>query len=345
MMDRILNHARQCRKNWPRRARRAMDGLMAYIRQLYRRDVGWMVLSFLLALAIYYHVDKLINERKTFRAAFRVVTERGLTGTVEDLSRVDVEIRGTKASLDSLSDGKLAFVLKPKGAAGDRVRMRLEERMLEGKGRLRVTSIMPPEVNVLITHERRVELPVMPPMIVGKPLHGQAKLQYDTQHAEVFGDGAYLDKMVADGVTLQTETIDVEGRSKSFAATVKIDMPITTAVREIRPSEITVQVNIIHDLVTKNFDNVPLQLSAPPEMLTAWSAGTNAVRVRITGLPAVMQDLTISNITAVADIKPVIDGLTNQVPVRVSVPNDITVESVESMPAVIPITKVEPLVQ
>ncbi len=308
---------------------------LARLRDWATRDFVWLGLALFLALATYLHVNRLISVTASVPVALEVVTEKGLTGMVEEVSVAEVMLRGTSTDIHALQASKLRFKLRPRGAAGNRVKVRLEEYMLHGAGRLRVRDISPREVEVLITHERQITLDVAPPVVVGKPMQGRVEVTYEPRRVEVFGTGNYLDRMVQDGVILQTEPINIEHRTKSFSTNLKIMMPATTAVREIKPGEVRVEVNFINDLVNREFLHVPLRLSGPADSGSGWIASTNAVTVRVTGRPSMVERLNIEDIYAFAELQPVIDGTTQEAPVQVKVPNEMIIDSVETLPSTI----------
>ncbi|MCL1888139.1 MAG: hypothetical protein FWF96_04645, partial [Kiritimatiellaeota bacterium] len=314
---------------------------VARLRDLEPRDYAWLAFALALALLVYWHVGRLINVTASVPVALEVETEKGLAGMVEEVSVAQVTLRGSAADINALQANRLRLRLRPKGAAGQRVEVRLREHMLYGAGRLRVLDITPDAVAVAITHERNITLPVAPPMLLGQPSQGRVEISYEPKTAEVFGTGAYLDKMLLDGASLQTDFINLEDRTKSFSTNVKILMPATTAVREIKPGEVRVEVVFVYDLVSREFENVPLQLMASAGSGASWAASTNAVTVRVTGLPGMIDRLDAADIYAfTGPLAPPADVDTNTAPVLVRVPNGITIESAEAFPPTVTLRRI-----
>ncbi len=242
--------------------------------EIKKRAMAWLHengmlagISVTVAIVGFFTIRENISYTETRTVTVDVERESGMALMAVRPASVKVTFRGSLNELRQLDRRDPRVILKaPRGGPGaGTVRMTLRPRHLRGTAGLRVAAIEPSEVSITFDHQGEREFPIAPPMLEGKPLRGRAEVDYSPRTAIVRGARLQLDNLHNQGVNLQLERVNVDGRVQGFSQTVAILPPEDAWLPEITPSEVTVHVDIKPDLTMRTFTNVPvrLELSTP----------------------------------------------------------------------------------
>ncbi len=320
-------------------------------------DWRWKGLALLLATLLYFVIRGSIRHTQTLVVPIDIDPQAQVAAaTIEPLS-AEVTIQGTLNELQRFSGRDLRLVLRPgfsndpavnaswirrwlRSLFGSRsmVRSHTEEfrlsaRRLRGaRENIRVVKIEPKMAKVTYDVRGEVDLPVAEPVVVGKPYRGRVVIDYSPRTVRVTGSRDQLDAMVANGVQLQTEPVDVEGRVQGYKKTLPILQPSMTRLVKFEPAEVSAEVKIIADRFTREFQDVPVLLAAAPGGGGAWRASPEAVGVRLSGRAEMIAALQTNQVAVMVDLRTISGSASNTLPVQVVLPYDSAVETVEISP-------------
>jgi YbbR domain-containing protein len=158
---------------------------------------------------------------------------------------------------------------------------------------------------------------VLKPVTVGLPFTGHVELDFSPKTATLTGPGRRLS-----GVdTVVTEPVDVDGRVASFSKLVRVLPPSDTWVSQVEPSEITVQVRIVTDTVSREWERVPVSLITEAGQMNPFRVEPSTVTVIGTGRPEVVGKIEITAMKSFVDCRKLSPGLSYEMPVEIVCPS------------------------
>lgn len=305
-------------------------------------DWPWKILALFLSAVIYLMVRSRISHVQTVSVPVSVECEPGIAVlTVEPLS-IQVTFRGDAAAIQQLSARDLKAVVRPHDLArGGMERVSVSARDIRGRGALRVVDLDPQVVLVTYDRQGQVLFPVAEPVVEGKPLRGRVQIEYSPRAAMVTGARRHLDLSFTNGVQLQTEPVDVEGRVQGFTRRLRILPPDGVWMTAIQPPEVTARINIVADRSTSELRDVPVLVAQPPGDLTLWQADPPLVNIRLSARAEIIQGLRPELVRAFVDARAAVSVSSNGLPVFVYIPPEVAVDAADAEPRQVRLRRVE----
>jgi hypothetical protein len=127
---------------------------------------------------------------------------------------------------------------------------------------------------------------------------------------------------------VSTELVDVDGRVESFTRSVRILPPSDAWVSHFEPSEVTVKVNIVREITTKVWENLPVRAIVRPDTSIAVEFDPPRVDVSLEGRVEVLGGITDASISCLVDCSDLDAAGTNGLPVIVHLPCHLEVQPV-----------------
>ncbi len=285
---------------------------------LLSRNWTLKIVALLLGAASYLAIRGATGFEVLYRVPVEVLVEPGIAILDQDNRSVDVTFRGSQEDLRRLDQRQLKVVIKPRAtdAAGSE-NVRLDPRNVEGRQGMAVAGIWPAAVKLTFDHEARKTVAVLKPVTVGSPFTGHVELDYTPKTATLTGPGRRLS-----GVdTLVTEPVDVDGRVASFSKRLRVLPPSDTWASQVEPPEITVQVRIVTDTVSREWKPVPVSLITEAGQLSSFRVEPSTVTVIGTGKPEVVEKIEIEVMRSFVDCRKLSPGLSYEIPVEIVCPS------------------------
>lgn len=281
---------------------------MAWLRNLFVNNWELKLLAFVLAVLSFYAIRGATSDEATAEAPINVEIGEGIGILKQEPPTARVTFRGSRDDLRRLEHLQVRIALKAKASdpSGSET-LRIRPRDVKGAIGLRVVGLAPQTVNLVFDHEEKMTIPVAKPKTIGTPLVGKAELDYEPRFVKIRGPKRKLEEMLKEKTAIDTERVNVQDRSESFFAKVKVLSPGETWISKIEPEEIDVKVSIITRTETRNMADVPVltiaapgddaeitvdppvvsvSLEGPSERLDALSSGAVKVFVDCVGLAA-----------------------------------------------------------
>lgn len=313
--------------------------LVSAFRIVFVNNGSWKLFSLIIAVLVYFSIRADISHLRTLPVPVEVEYDAAQGGaaieSVEPRS-VQITLRGSYADVNQLVPSSLRCVVRPKqktNSPRDAVEIALGSSNLRGVHGLRVTKIEPAVAVVKFDVPMALRLAVAPPELVGKA-RGRVELVYDQTNAVVSGSRRLLSPLDATKVCVQPETIDVDGRSQSFSARVKLYPPGDPTSVVVEPSEIVVNVHIISEKATVKLERVPVTVLQPFASRSRWKTEPEWVDIDLTGRAEVVKALKFGEVSASVSGNVAFSlAETNEVPVLVHIRQGVSVDEVTATPA------------
>jgi hypothetical protein len=243
---------------------------------------------------------------------------------LEQPKTVRVVFRGSQDDLRRLNQDEIVAVIQPKATdpAGSE-RIALKKSDIQGVSGARVELIEPRVVKIAFDREIEKNVTVSKPQIIGTPLIGKVELDYEPRVVKIRGSNLRLQNKEE----VSTEPIDVDGRVESFSKTVRILPPRDTWVSKIQPAEVTVNVNIETESVTREWKNVRVHGIVEPGP-TEIRFEPDHVNVVLKGSMEEIDNVVSNSIMAFVDCTGLSSGMVINLPVKIHIPVIVDVETV-----------------
>jgi len=254
-----------------------------------------------------------------------VEVDSGIAILDQEPRTVSVTYRGSKEDLLRLDRKQMQVVVRPKASSPDGAEkvLLLPRNVQHGVSGVTVVDIEPEGVALVFDREIEKTVPVAKPEISGKPLMGNAEIEYEPRSVVVRGPKRALDLHKF----LKTEPVDIEGRAASFSRKVRVLPPGDGAVSEIEPPEVTVEVNIATETVSREWTNVAVfaLIKQTPGMLITFEPG--AANVSLHGSKEALDAIPPGSMKVFVDCVKVKPSGTRQLPLHVHLPSGIEVSA------------------
>lgn len=316
--------------------------LLPLMRQLFLRNGCWKLLSLAIAILIHFSIRSEISNLRVVTIPVETDFDAAAMGvaieSVEPRS-VQITMRGSYSEVNKLDSAKMSCVVRPKqkkNSLQDTVSVKIRNSNLRGVRGVRVVKIEPNMAVVKFDVPMSLQLAVAPPVIQGKA-RGRIELAYDQTNAVVKGSRRLLSPLDVSTVQIQTDPIDVEGRSQSFATRVRLYPPGDAVNAVVEPSDMVVNVMVISEKATAKVEHVPVVVSQPAASANRWITDPAWVDVEVTGRSEVVNAITFGQIIASVNgnIPVTPASVTNEVPVLVHVQQGLTIDDAKAVPAVV----------
>lgn len=259
------------------------------------RDLGLKLFSLLVAglLFIFVSVESGTPVDVDFRIEYHTDDDILVVGDPPQV--LQATLKGPWASLWTFNTSKLdPVVIDLINTGPGTVRHGLDVKQVHAPGGMKVVSVRPAEVDVVL--DRRVErLVAVNPDIIGKPAPGFETTNIRVEPARVRVVGPQGPTQALEFV--YTRPIDISER----ADTVELDMPLRPPNAPIRLLDSTVHVtlDIEEEIIERHFDNVPVTLAnaTPGSALSA-----RFVTVGVRGPRRAVESIDEKKLSATIDV-------------------------------------------
>ncbi len=321
---------------------------LPFLRMAFVNNGYWKLLSLVIAVLIYFTIRADISHVRMITIPVETEFESGAGGaaieSVEPRS-LQVTLRGSYSEVSQLVAATVRCVVRPKQKKNtpvDTVEVKLGNSNLRGVGGVRVAKIEPAVVVVKFDVPMSLRLTVAPPSMTGKA-RGRVELVCDQTNAVVKGSRRLLSPLDAGKVQIQTEPIDVDGRSQTFSTRVKLLPPGDAVNALVEPPEMAVNVVIINEKATAKIERVPVIVSQPFAAPNRWRTEPEWVDVELTGRSEVVKAASFGQVMASVNGNiPLTPNATNEVPVVVHVQQGLAVDEVTALPATVKLIPLTP---
>jgi len=284
----------------------------------------WLkLLALSLAAVSFYAIRETTGYEVDYSIPVEVSVEPGIAVLNQEPATVRVRFRGSRDDLLRLDERHIKAVVAPKAGEpdGSEKAVTLSARDVEGAAGVNIVKIEPSVV--LLTFDREVEttVSVAKPRTIGTPLIGTVSVEHEPVTAKIRGPKRRLAEMKQKGRDkVQTEPVDVDGRVESFTKKVRILPPSEAWVSRIEPSEVTVKVNIITEIETRTWKQIPVRAIARPGDAREIYFEPPAVDVTLEGRVEVLDGIGDDTISVLVDCSELETAATYELPVLVHLP-------------------------
>ncbi|MGH9800848.1 MAG: CdaR family protein, partial [Blastocatellia bacterium] len=231
------------------------------LRRLHIENKGLMLMSLLLAVALFVISRQPLSDVKLFNVPLEYRGQRPDVEISGEIAQtVSVRVHGPRDVVRSLTPTQLAVIadLSNKEAGERVIQLRPGDVSLPDNG-IQVMQIEPASIRLMLEPKvkRRVsvEAQLIGQLADGLELYGSSA---DPSLIEIEGAESLVNKVNR----LLTETVNLNGRNKSFQATVDVETP-HSSLRVLTTAPITLSVEIGEHRIFKRFAAVPVQSQNP----------------------------------------------------------------------------------
>jgi len=322
------------------------------LKLIFVRDGHWKSLAFIIAFMVHFSIRSDISHLRTIPVPVDVERDASANDAVIETVEprtVQVTLRGSYSELHQQLVENIRCVVRPrqkKNTPVEVVSIPLGSHSIRGLDRgLRVNKIDPDDVKIRFDVPMTLQLPIVAPALVGNP-RGRVDLTFEPTTAMVTGSRRLLTSLDPEKVQVQTEPLDVDGRTQSFSTRLKLHPPGDARLR-VEPSEILVNVQIISEKSTVRIEKVPVRLVQPSGTGPAWRCEPEWVSVELTGRTEQIRVIKFEEVGAIVNVENVREGIsTNTLPVRILLRQGLSVDSATATPetvTLIPLPSTTPL--
>jgi len=321
------------------------DKVLSILRIVFLNNGYWKLLSLVIAVLVYFSIRAEISHVRVIsipvEAEFDAAGAGAAIESVEPRS-VQVTLRGSYTDVNQLSLSVARCVVRPrqkKGNLVDSVPVKIRRGNLRGVRGIRVVKVDP---NVAVV---KFDVPMSLPLMIARPAEigtarGRVQLVYDLTNAVVRGSRRQLSTLNPEVTQIQTEPINVDGRSQTFSTRVRLLPPGDVVNATVEPPEMVVQVQILSEKATAKLERVPVVVY-PHDMVQRWHVEPECVEVELSGRGEIIKAVTPEQVTAVVSGNLPLSRETNGVPVMIHLQQGLEVSEVRALPPtvrLIPVT-------
>jgi hypothetical protein len=296
------------------------------------------LMALLLATITIYAIQSVTNQLDEFEVPIVVNVDEGVAVLKQDAKTAYITCRGSREDLRRLDVSQLKVVVAPKetGVAGGE-RVPIGPRNVQGWTRgVQIVKIRPGVVSVNFDREIEKQVGVAKPETVGKPLLGRAEIDYEPKIVTIRGPQSKL----VDRKILRTEPIDVDGAVDSFSKEVRIRSEGESGVWEVEPAEVTVQVSIVTEAVSKEWQDLEVVAMMNVDCGRDYAISPKLVDVSLLGSPQAVKRISAKDISVFVDCAGIREAGVHKVPAAVHLPPGVNL-SAAVQPPVIEVTVIE----
>ena len=318
-----------------------------------RANWKFVLLSLFLASLLYFRIRENISYygSRSIPVEVQLIGGEGPMSVAVEPSVISVSVRGAQNDVRKFETSDLPIrlqVLADKVSTNSIEGVKISLRPRRDIPGLREFGLVATDISadsVLVTYDwpGDVEFFIDPPKHKGTPFHGEVKgLDFSPQKVLLHGGRKRLLALRArDTVRPQLPVIDVENLVQGFVRQYEIVLP--EQLREVATlsieTNVTVKVEIVRRESTKTFEKLPLRLLLRPGVVLpiGYRLVPLHVSATVTGYDNSVDPLSNDSMNAYAEVLPLgkLDfspGATNSLGVKIEVPSDKEVWSVEPNP-------------
>jgi YbbR domain-containing protein len=303
-----------------------LKALKEYARDYVLENTGLKVLALLITAVLWLSVAS----RPVSQVALSGAIEFNLPGTPPlTVSRYDtltarVYLEGPRDTLEALRTGQLA-VTADMSAVEPGVRvipLRIDPNRLPAN--VRVKEIEPPTITVTVERVVEREVPITPRW-EGDPPPGYQVLDWQITPETVKIGGA--ESQMREVTQVSTESVRLSDKFGTFSQQVAIDIGSPNlSLSEASGRKVMLTVNIGEALKERTIDKVPVALFGAPGRVHAIP---RFVRVTVYGAGTLVDELTVSDVSAGIEYKPGSRTFSPRITLAPEFAEHVTVRSVE----------------
>lgn len=289
---------------------------LEWLKEIATHNWNIKLLAVLLATVSFYAIRGATNFEVPYDIPLKVEVADGIA-ILDQPKTVCVTFRGSQEDLRRLSQKDIKAVIRPKAtdpAGAEQVTV--SSRDVQGAASVRVVNVEPKTVTIAFDHEVEKDMPVAKPKTIGTPLMGKVDLDYEPRKVKIRGSNLRLQNKAE----VSTEPVDVDGRVESFTRRVRVLSPGDTQVVSIEPAEITVNVKIVTESVSRELSNVVVVALMKPARPAEATIRPDRVTVTLHGRPEAVESAVSNAVTVFADCTGLPEGGETNVPVNVYLP-------------------------
>lgn len=274
-----------------------------------------------LAALVVYEIRQATSFEVPYDIPIKVEAGEGIA-ILDQPKTVKVFFRGSQDDLRRLNQNEMAAVIKPKATdptGSEKIAIKSGD--IVGAPGIRKVQIEPRIVTITFDREIQKDVAVAKPQVLGEPLIGKVELDYQPRTVRI--SGSYLRLM--NKQEIGTEPVDVEGRVESFTKRVKI---LGALVTKVQPDEVTVNVNIVTELVTREWTNVMVRGILTPGFTGEIRFEPPYVKVGLKGHVREVEKVASNAVMAFVDCTGVMPWAVTSLPVNVHIPVGADVDAV-----------------
>ena len=206
------------------------------------------ILAVVVSLVIFSLIRTTIGHPETFTApVIATVNVDGVAVLSQSPNEVKIRLKGPEEEINKFDPTGLKVKVDIRSVPDSRQKMiPLKLRYVVGNGKLRVVGIEPSEIEVVYDREIEMDMYLMPPSLIGRPLQGEAGVELETKTVRVKGPESQLQKLKDNGIKIPTDVVDVEGKTQDFSKSVRVKPPDDSGISSFTPSEVEVKVSIVN---------------------------------------------------------------------------------------------------
>ncbi|MDD4870338.1 MAG: hypothetical protein PHR77_07240 [Kiritimatiellae bacterium] len=277
-----------------------------------------------LAILVIYEIREATSFEVPYDIPIKVEVGEGIA-ILDQPKTVRVVFKGSQEDLRRLSQNEIAAIIRPKATdpAGSE-KITIKQSDVQGVSGVRVMQIEPRVIKIVFDREIEKDVAVAKPSIIGTPLIGKVELDYQPRVVKIRGSNLRL----RNKEEVSTEPIDVDGRVESFSKTVRILPSRDTWVSKIQPAEVTVDVNIVTESVTKEWNHVVVRGIVDPGTAEDMHFEPNYVKVTLKGRMEEIENVISNSMMAFVDCTMLSSGMVIDLPVKIHLPPNVDVETI-----------------
>jgi hypothetical protein len=321
----------------------------------WRANRWFAIISLFLATGLYFRIRENINYNgsRSIPVEVQVVGSENPPSVAPVPSVINVFVRGAENDVRKFETSHLPIRLRipvdKLENSADGVTIAIKSRRdipgLREPG-LVPTGLSADKVHVTYDPPANVEFFIDPPKHIGAPYHGEVKgVKFSPQTVTLRGGRNMLNSLrERDEVRPQLPLINVENLVDGFTRQyeIKLPDPLAKVATLSSPTSVTVTVEIVRREGVKTFEKLPIRLSIPPEV--ALPKGSSIlpldVSAKVTGYDLSVAALSNDMVTAYAYVPSastlnLAPGATNTLHVKLEVPPDKEIWTVDSTPSAV----------
>ena len=294
------------------------------LKQIMMNNWKLKLLAVVLAVLVVYEIREATSFEIPYDLPIKAEVGEGIA-ILDQPKTIRVLFRGSQEDLRRLSQNEITIVIKPKAtdpAGSEKITIKSGD--IRGAPGIRVMKIEPRVVTISFDREIEKDLAITKPQIIGTPLIGKVELDYQPRTVKIRGSNLRLRNKEEIG----TEPVDVDGRVESFSKTLRVLPPRDTQVSLIEPAEITVNVNIVTESITREWKNVKVCGIVPPGFNSEICFSPASVNVALKGSLEEIDNIASNPVVAFVDCNGMVAGVVTTLPVQVHIPAGTDIKAV-----------------
>ena len=304
----------------------------SHIKAIFVENRVIKLMALLLATITIYAIQSITNQLDEFEVPIEVKVDKGVAVLKQDAKTAYITCRGSLDDLRRLDVSQLKIVAAPKetGVAGGE-RVPIGPRNVQGWTRgVQIVKVRPGVVTVNFDREIEKQVGVAKPEIVGEPLLGKAEVDYEPKIVTIRGPASKL----VDRKILRTEPVEVDGADDTVRKEVGIHSAGEAGVWEIEPAEVTVEVSIVTEAISKEWQGMKVVGMMDVDCGRDYTFSPQIVDVSLLGSPQAVNRISTEDISVFVDCVGIEEAGVHDVPAAVHLPPGVNLSAAVQPPVI-----------